>query len=93
MRRLGGERAFFDNQSSRFMPGTCGGPPGGMTASHECLTTPAERIRSTRRLAAIGEPKTKNGDHMKGKIVRILAALGSLAAMIVAGSATTLKIG
>jgi hypothetical protein len=29
---------------------------------------------------------------MKGKIVRILAALGSLAAMIVAGSAS-LKIG
>jgi hypothetical protein len=30
---------------------------------------------------------------MKGKLVRILAALGSLAAMIVAGSASTLKIG
>lgn len=29
---------------------------------------------------------------MKGKLVRILAALGSLAAMIVAGSAT-MKIG
>jgi hypothetical protein len=54
--------------------------------------TPAERIRSTWLLAATVNLKTKPGDRMKGKLVRIAAALGSLAALIVAGSAS-FKIG
>jgi hypothetical protein len=43
-------------------------------------------------LAATAEPKNETGDRMKGKLVRIVAALGSLAALIAAGSAT-FKIG
>jgi len=43
-------------------------------------------------LAATVNLKTKLGDRMKGKLVRIVAALGSLTALIVAGSAS-FKIG
>jgi hypothetical protein len=43
-------------------------------------------------LAATVNLKNETGDRMKGKIVRIVAALGSLTALIVAGSAS-MKIG
>jgi len=57
------------------------------------VITPAERIWSTWLLAATVNLKTKLViAYMKGKLVRIAAALGSLAALIVAGSAS-FKIG
>ncbi len=57
-----------------------------------CLITPSGADRVHLVVSGHGEPKNETGDRMKGKIVRIVAALGSLTAMIVAGSAS-MKIG
>ena len=85
------EGPSLDNQSSRIKPGTRG-EPRRHALKPFCLITPAERIGFHLVVSGHGEPKNETGDRMKGKIVRIVAALGSLTALIVAGSAS-MKIG
>jgi hypothetical protein len=72
--------------------GIARGKPGDTPRSQFCSFISAERIGDTWLLAATVSLKTKLGDRMKGKLVRIVAALGSLTALIVAGSAS-MKIG